>query len=252
MSIKKKANKDIEDIKNIIIVVKEQMNEMKKKIDILTEHFNTSQENFSSAVKQTKITTNSKKKILNTEDIKTKTETFQNEIKILQNIDELEKKIEILTEHLDSSQENSSSSVEQKKATSNFNKNILNTETIKKRNKKTKAQTFKNERKIFIDELEKKVGLTEHDRGITLYELEKNEELKKYLKNKIPEIQKIYKCGSWNYFLKLNSNSKVSEISLLKSIFKNENFNLLNKKTNIVIEGNKQPCTKLFFIKKNL
>ena len=43
-------------------------------------------------------------------------------------------------------------------------------------------------------------------------ELENNENLKKYLKDKIVDIQKFYKCGSWNYFIKLNSNNLTDEI----------------------------------------
>lgn len=249
MSIKNKTSKDIEDIKNIIIIVKEQMYEMKKKIDILTEHLDTSQEKFySSPVNQNKSSISSTKNILNTEGSKQRNK--KTKTKTLKNFDEFEKTIDILTEKSDNSQEFSSSSLKQKKATNSSTKDTLDTKSVKKRNKRTKAQTFEKERKILVEELEKKVGLTENNRGITLYELEKNEELKEYLKNKIPEIQKIYRCGCWNYFTKLNTDLKVSEISLLKSIFKNENYILLNKKANIEIEGNKQPCTKLFFIKK--
>ncbi len=126
--------------------------------------------------------------------------------------------------------------------------NTDNSKVVKTRNKKTKAETFQNERTLFIDELEKKMGLTETNRGVLLYELENNEELKKYLRDKIPEIQKLYKCGSWNYF-KTSKDTKNNEIGLLKSIFKNENYKLLNKQVLKEIDGNKKFYSDLHFLK---
>lgn len=125
---------------------------------------------------------------------------------------------------------------------------ISDNKGVKTRNKKTKAQTFQNERKLFIDELEKKMGLTETNRGVLLYDLEKNEELIKFLKDKIPDIQKLYKCGSWNYF-KASKSSKNNEIGLLKSIFKNENYNIINKQISKEIEGIKKLYSILHFYK---
>jgi hypothetical protein len=75
------------------------------------------------------------------------------------------------------------------------------------------------------------MGLSDSKRDILLCDLENNNELKKYLNNKISDIQKFYKCGSWNYFIKLNSNSEVSEIALLKqyiTLFLLVSFTLFN------------------------
>jgi hypothetical protein len=113
-------------------------------------------------------------------------------------------------------------------------------DVIKYTKKKTKTEKYQKERIDFIDELEKIMGLSESKRDILLCDLENNNELKKYLKNKISDIQKFYKCGSWNYFIKLNSNSEVSEIALLKSIFKSEKYDLFNKRVLKDINGVKK------------
>lgn len=124
-------------------------------------------------------------------------------------------------------------------STKDNNQNIKE-DVVKSTKKKTKIEKYHRERKDFIDELEKIMGLSESKREILLCDLENNNELKKYLKNKIADIQKFYKCGSWNYFIKLNSNSKVSEIALLKSIFKNENYDIFNKRVLKDINGLKK------------
>ena len=93
------------------------------------------------------------------------------------------------------------------------------------------------------------MGITETKRGVYIYDLENNEELKKYLKNKIIDIQKFYKCCSWNYFIKFNSNSGVNEIGLLKSIFKSEHYNLINKRVMKEFDGLKKMYSVLYFYK---
>lgn len=126
-----------------------------------------------------------------------------------------------------------------------------------KRDKKTrkrpcKAERFSKEREELIEELEKMMGLTEEVRGVLLYDLEHNEKLKEYLKNKIPEIRKLYKCGTWNYFVKQHTKEGVvpSEICLLKSIFKSEKFKL--KPSRLVAEkgGEKKQYSAILFYKK--
>ena len=59
-------------------------------------------------------------------------------------------------------------------------------------NRRSKAVRFSEKREELIKELEEMMGLTEEVRGVLLYDLEHNEELKEYLKNKIPEIRKLH------------------------------------------------------------
>jgi hypothetical protein len=93
--------------------------------------------------------------------------------------------------------------------------------------------------------------LTEEVRGVLLYDLEHNEELKEYLKNKIPEIRKLYKCGCWNYFVKQHTKEgeEPSEICLLKSIFKSEKYKLISKRTVSERANKKKQYSQLYFFK---
>ena len=81
---------------------------------------------------------------------------------------------------------------------------------------KTKEEKYKNKREELVRELEEKMGLDEENRGKFSYELESNEELKKYLLEKLPEIKKMYRCSQWMYFK--NKEEDRDEIGLLKSI----------------------------------
>ena len=115
------------------------------------------------------------------------------------------------------------------------------------RNRPSKAERFSEEREELIKELEKKMGLTEEVRGVLLYDLEHNNELKEYLKEKIPEIRKLYKCGCWNYFIQKEENR--DEIGLLKSIFKNEKYELITKRIVSEREGKKKQYSGIYFFK---
>ena len=127
--------------------------------------------------------------------------------------------------------------------TSNSDNVNENNKRVKRtRNRPSKAERFSEEREELIKELERMIGLTEEVRGVLLYDLNRNEELKEYLKNKIPEIRKLYKCGTWNYFVKQHTKEgeEPSEIGLMKSIFKSENYELVSKMKYAEREGEKK------------
>ena len=115
----------------------------------------------------------------------------------------------------------------------------------KKRNRPCKNERYESERKELIKELEKLMGLTEETRGVLLYDLEHNEVLKEYLKDKVPEIKKIFKCSSWNYFKSDDNNKDV--VGLLKSIFKNEKYEIISKKKIDIRDDIKKQYSHLFF-----
>ena len=118
---------------------------------------------------------------------------------------------------------------------------------IRSRNRPCKSERYTEEREKLIKELEKKIGLTEEIRGVLLYDLEQNNELKEYLKDKIPEIRKIYKCGCWNYFIQKEENR--DEIGLLKSIFRDEKYELISKRILAEREGGKKQYSSIYFFK---
>lgn len=119
--------------------------------------------------------------------------------------------------------------IESQDNTNNSERSNLNNKREKRtRNRLSKSERFSEERVELVKELEMKIGLSEEIRGVLLYDLEHNNELKEYLKEKIPEIRKLYKCGCWNYFIQ--KEEKRDEIGLLKSIFRDEKYKLIPKR----------------------
>ena len=139
---------------------------------------------------------------------------------------------------------------EYNKNQSEVNSDISNNK-IEKRKRTTKVKLYTEEREEIIKELEKKMGLSEEIRGVILNDLENNNELKEYLKNKIQEIRRLYKTGNWNYFVKqhIKDGTEISEISLLKSIYKEEKYKLKTIRKMIEKEGIKKQYSCIFFYK---
>ena len=112
------------------------------------------------------------------------------------------------------------------------------------------AQQYKEEREKLVLELEKLMGLTENNRGILLYDLEHNEQLKEYLKQQIVNIKKYYKCGTWNYFVNQHTKEgeQLSEISLLKAIFMDDGYEIISRKKIKTIDNIKKHMTNFIFL----
>ena len=119
----------------------------------------------------------------------------------------------------------------------------------KTRNRPCKNQKFEKEREELIKELENIIGLNENKRNITLYELENNSLLINKLQELIPNIKKYFKCSTWGFFSSDPKKGMGNEIGLLKAIFKNEKYNILNKRKQLEYDGIKKLYTELYFIK---
>ena len=140
--------------------------------------------------------------------------------------------------------------------TSNSNSDNVNDNNKREkrtRNRPCKAERFAEEREELIKELEMKMRLTEEIRGVLLYDLENNAELKEYLKNKISDIKRLYKTGNWTYFVKqhIKEGEEPSEISLLKSIMKSEKYEITNRRRITERNNTKKTFIELHFNKKN-
>lgn len=149
-------------------------------------------------------------------------------------------------------EEDNKSQVSNNTLTSNSDNVNENNKRLKRtRNRPSKAEKFIEEREELIKELEKMMGLTEDIRVVLLYDLEHNEELKEYLKKNIPEIRKLYKCGTWNYFVKQHTKEgeEISIICLLKSIFKSEKYELVSKMKYAERYSEKKKYSHIYFFK---
>jgi len=132
------------------------------------------------------------------------------------------------------------------------NKNENGKREKRLRKRLSKSERYVEERNELIRELEDKIGLTEDKRNVLLYDLDDNMILKDYLKDKIPDIRRLYKCGSWNYFVKQHTKEgvRISEISLLKSIMKAERYEITNRRKITERDNIKKVYIELYFNKK--
>ena len=135
-------------------------------------------------------------------------------------------------------------------------KNLLencsqNENKIEKKTRKRlcKCEKYGEERVNIIKKLNIIIGLNEKKTNVKLYELEENKELKKELKELIPEIKKYYRTCSWGYFSKEEKKGMGNEIGLLKALYKNEGYNILTKRKTREYNGKKKLESEIYFIK---
>jgi len=135
-----------------------------------------------------------------------------------------------------------------------FNNSDNSTDDIVSKNKikirRNKKELFSIERKLFISKLNDIIQLEKNNNSVIYDDLVENIELKQYLIDNVELIKKYYSCSNWGYFTThLHGNIPKNEVTLMKSIFKNEGFNITSKsKTIIRHDGIKKICTLLYFI----
>ncbi len=125
--------------------------------------------------------------------------------------------------------------------------NLNENKRCKKRS--TKKEMYKEERHELIKKLNEIIGINKNNE-IFLYDLERNEKVKEFLKNNILNVQKYYKCGTWGYFSNDFKKGSGNEITLLRSIYKNDDYDILSKRIMNERDGKKKACVVLIFIKK--
>jgi hypothetical protein len=116
------------------------------------------------------------------------------------------------------------------------------------RNRKSKAEKFTKEREELILILNRLTGLDKNNK-IILYDLEHNEELKKYLKENVALIKKIFKTCSWGYFSNDTKKGMGNEIGLLRAVYKNEGWEISSKRKICERKGKKKLLVELHFNK---
>jgi hypothetical protein len=114
----------------------------------------------------------------------------------------------------------------------------------KKRNKPSKEDYYKNERLLFINELNDCLGLNDDNNSILIYELNNNI-IQDFIKNNEYKIKKYFKYSRWGYYRTDNKNLS----SLIKNIYKHEKYNIFTKRVNIKNDNNIIQTTQLIFYK---
>ena len=121
-----------------------------------------------------------------------------------------------------------------------------------KKKRSTKKELYSQEREEIIKELNKIIGLDENKNGIFLYELERNEKVKEFLKNNMDKIRKYHKTGTWGYFSNDISKGKGNEIGLIRTLYIDNDYDILSKLKMNNYDNLKKQYTQLIFYKKSI
>jgi len=134
--------------------------------------------------------------------------------------------------------------------TSNSDNPNENSKRIKKRS--TKKELYKKEREGIINELNEIIGLYEKNNSVFLYELERNEKIKEYMQLNLKKIRRYHKTGSWGYFSNDMSKGMGNDIGLLRTLYTDNDYNILSKLKINNFDNIKKQYTLLLFCKKNV
>jgi len=113
----------------------------------------------------------------------------------------------------------------------------------------TKKELYKKEREEIINDLNKIIGIDEKNNSIFLYELERNDKVKEYIRMNLKRIRRYHKTGSWGYFSNELSKGKGNEIGLLRSLYNDNDYDIISKMKINNFEDIKKQYTMLMFYK---
>ena len=82
--------------------------------------------------------------------------------------------------------------------------------------------------------------------------MERNDEIKEYLKNNLKRIRQYHKTVTWGYFSNEKIKGKDNEIGLLRTLYIDNDYDILSKLKINNFEKIKKQYTLLIFYKKTL
>lgn len=113
---------------------------------------------------------------------------------------------------------------------------------IKQRIKPTKKEFYKKERQDILDKINNIIGITKDNNIFYLYDIENNMDKKKEIFDLAHDIKKYFKTGSWAVFNR--EISKDNHVLLIKSVFKDMEYQVIGKAYDVTRDGNKIRTTK--------
>jgi hypothetical protein len=130
------------------------------------------------------------------------------------------------------------------------NSDNINDNGKRPKKRSTKKELYQKERIDIIKELNEIIGVNENNNGIYLYELEKNNKIKEYIKNNLKRIRKYHKTGTWGYFSNDLLKGKGNEIGLLRTLYIDNDYDVVSKLKMNNFDNIKKQYTMLMFYKK--
>ena len=130
---------------------------------------------------------------------------------------------------------------------SEINNNINGKRT---RNRLTKKQQYKNERKEIINKINNLLDIYETKNYVYLYDIENNEKTKAEINKMSEEVKKYFKVGNWNYYIMKNNGEKPLEIGLIRALYRDEGWLMTTKEKQIERNGKKLRSVIYYLVKE--
>ena len=119
----------------------------------------------------------------------------------------------------------------------------------KKKIRRNKKQLFENERNEIVNKIIELINNSKEGEYIFLVDLHENKQLIDYINNNVDNIKKWYRCSSWGYFVSENNNQQGDEITLIKSILKDHDYNIYRKDITATKNNERKRYTTIKLIK---
>ncbi len=123
------------------------------------------------------------------------------------------------------------------------------TKVKRTRNRLTKKQQYVEERKEIINRLNNILGLNDKNNTFYLYDVENSKEIKEKIKELSEDVKKYFKCGTWYYYTAGTNGEVVTEISLIRALYRDADLTLTKKDVNIKKGENKIRTTQYYLFK---
>ena len=122
------------------------------------------------------------------------------------------------------------------------------TNNIKKRNKPSKEEHYKNEREDFLNELNNFLGLSDDNNTLLYTKIKQNKLLLEFINSNEDKIKKYFKYGKWGFYQNYDDNTKDLG-TLIKNIYKHEKYTIYTKRITLKENDTKFNATQLIFYK---
>ena len=119
---------------------------------------------------------------------------------------------------------------------------------IKKRNKSSKEEHYKNERYDFLNELNIFLGLNDNNNTLLYSQIKQNKLLLEFINSNENKIKKYFKYGKWGFYQNYDDNTKDLG-TLIKNIYKHEKYTIYTKRITLKENDTKINATQLIFYK---
>ncbi len=127
--------------------------------------------------------------------------------------------------------------------------NNINSKKNITRNKPTKQEFFKKEQEDILNKINNIMGINESNNVLYLYDIENDSDKRQQVLALLDDIKKYFKASKWYY---ITSGELENYFLLVKTIYKQMNYDIIGKPCNITRNEKKLKTTKYIIGKLNI